>query len=435
MKPLFPGRRFSFLRLFIAILCIALVAAGTWSWITFTRTAAKKLPEPWFGGYVDVTATPSYEFESKVGNVYRNVILGFVTAGDGCQPSWGGYYTLDEAASTLDLDSRIAQTYKTDRTVTVSFGGQNGTELASACSDVDSLADAYQQVIDRYHITSLDFDIENSNLDGYSETATRRAQAVAKLIANEKPKQRERRYQSRSDHQFDASGRRERSYNARNANRERVSGCRRDAIHRESHDHGFQRGVHVDHAIHADQKFAERGPRAIQNVAVQSRQTLQRPSDLGAVGSHRAHRPERYQNEYFTLDNAREINTFALETSLGHLSMWSLNRDQQCGENYTNTNTLKTFCSGMKQTDGEFATTLGSGFRGTPGTLVDFDNASWNSSQQAYPTWEPGVLYKQGDKVIWNGNIYESLGNNENEQPDSAEEGTNAPWRIIGPVL
>lgn len=140
MKPLFPGRRFSFLRLFIAILCIALVAAGTWSWITFTRTAAKKLPEPWFGGYVDVTATPSYEFESKVGNVYRNVILGFVTAGDGCQPSWGGYYTLDEAASTLDLDSRIAQTYKTDRTVTVSFGGQNGTELASACSDVDSLA-------------------------------------------------------------------------------------------------------------------------------------------------------------------------------------------------------------------------------------------------------------------------------------------------------
>ena len=64
------------------------------------------------------------------------------------------------------------------------------------------------------------------------------------------------------------------------------------------------------------------------------------------------------KNEYFTLDNARDINTFALETSLGHLSMWSLNRDQQCGENYTNTNTLKTFCSGMKQTGGEFATTL-----------------------------------------------------------------------------
>ena len=286
MKPLFPGRRFSFLRLFIAILCIALVAAGTWSWITFTRTAAKKLPEPWFGGYVDVTATPSYEFESKVGNVYRNVILGFVTAGDGCQPSWGGYYTLDEAASTLDLDSRIAQTYKTDRTVTVSFGGQNGTELASACSDVDSLADAYQQVIDRYHITSLDFDIENSNLDGYSETATRRAQAVAKLIANEKAKNKGK---DDTSHDLiisltlpaDAKGLTTQGMQTVNA----FLDAGRDAIHRESHDHGFQRGVHVDHAIHADQKFA--GTRPTRNIkrAVQSRQTLQRPSDLGAVGS------------------------------------------------------------------------------------------------------------------------------------------------------
>lgn len=187
MKTPFPGRRFSFPRLLVVIACAALIAAGTWSWLTFTRTASEKLPEPWFGGYVDVTATPSYEFESKVGNVYRNMILGFVTA-NGCQPSWGGYYSLDEAASLLDLDSRIAQTYKTDRTVTISFGGQRGTELATACPNVDSLAKAYQQVIDRYHVTSLDFDIEGSNLDGYSEAATRRAQAVAKLIANEKTK-------------------------------------------------------------------------------------------------------------------------------------------------------------------------------------------------------------------------------------------------------
>ena len=491
MKPLFPGRRFSFLRLFIAILCIALVAAGTWSWITFTRTAAKKLPEPWFGGYVDVTATPSYEFESKVGNVYRNVILGFVTAGDGCQPSWGGYYTLDEAASTLDLDSRIAQTYKTDRTVTVSFGGQNGTELASACSDVDSLADAYQQVIDRYHITSLDFDIENSNLDGYSETATRRAQAVAKLIANEKAKNKGK---DDTSHDLiisltlpaDAKGLTTQGMQTVNAFLD--AGVTLSTVNLMTMDFNvastsitqsmlIKSSLNAAHAqyktllysrgkLFSDHQIWELLGATVNlmtmdfNVASTSiTQSMLIKSSLNAA--HAQYKTLLYsrgklfsdhqiwellgatvligqndtKNEYFTLDNAREINTFALETSLGHLSMWSLNRDQQCGENYTNTNTLKTFCSGMKQTDGEFATTLGSGFRGTPGTLVDFDNASWNSSQQAYPTWEPDVLYKQGDKVIWNGNIYESLGNNENEQPDSAEEGTNAPWRIIGPVL
>ena len=90
-------------------------------------------------------------------------------------------------------------------------------------------------------------------------------------------------------------------------------------------------------------------------VAANSSATIRSGNLLGAtvlIGQNDT------KNEYFTLDNARDINTFALETSLGHLSMWSLNRDQQCGENYTNTNTLKTFCSGMKQTGGEFATTL-----------------------------------------------------------------------------
>ena len=433
MKTLFPGRRFSFPRLLVVIACAALIAAGTWSWLTFTRTASEKLPEPWFGGYVDVTATPSYEFESKVGNVYRNMILGFVTA-NGCQPSWGGYYSLEGAASLLDLDSRISQTYKTDRTVTISFGGQRGTELATACPNVDSLAKAYQQVIDRYHVTSLDFDIEGSNLDGYSEAATRRAQAVAKLIANEKTKSK-----------------------GGNASNLTIS-LTLPADARGMTLQGMQTveafldaGVTLSSVNLMTMDFNVASTSITQSTLIKSslnaaqaqyKTLLYRRGKLFSdhqiwelLGATVLIGQNDTKNEYFTLDNARGINTFALETSLGRLSMWSLNRDQQCGENYTNTNTLKTFCSGMKQTDGEFASTLGSGFRGTPGTIVDFDNANWNSSKQAYPTWNPGTLYRQGDKVIWNGNIYESLGNNENERPDSAEEGTNAPWRIVGPVL
>lgn len=411
MKPVFPGRRFSFLRLFIAILCIALVAAGTWSWITFTRTAAKELPEPWFGGYVDVTATPSYKFESKVGNVYQNMSLGFITAGDGCQPSWGGYYTLDEAASTLDLDSRIAQTYKTDRTITVSFGGQNGTELAAACTDVDALADAYQQVIDRYHVTSLDFDIENTNLDGYSETTTRRAQAVAKLIANEKTKNKGK---DDTSHDLiisltlpaDMKGLTIQGMQTVNAFLD--AGVTLSTVNLMTMDFNVASTSITQSTLI---KSSLNAAHAQYKTLLYSRGKLFSDHQIWELlGATVLIGQNDTKNEYFTLDNARDINTFALETSLGHLSMWSLNRDQQCGENYTNTNTLKTFCSGMKQTGGEFATTLGSGFRGTPGTLVDFDNASWNSSQQAYPTWKPDVLYKQGAKVIWNGNIYESLG-------------------------
>ena len=40
-----------------------------------------------------------------------DVVLGFVVADpdDACTPSWGGAYTLDEAATGLDLDRRIAR--------------------------------------------------------------------------------------------------------------------------------------------------------------------------------------------------------------------------------------------------------------------------------------------------------------------------------------
>ena len=77
-KPLFPGRRFSFLRLGIALISTALIVTGVWGWLTYTQTASKKLPAPWFGGYADVTSTPSYTFESDVGSAYNNVILSFI---------------------------------------------------------------------------------------------------------------------------------------------------------------------------------------------------------------------------------------------------------------------------------------------------------------------------------------------------------------------
>ncbi|WP_432624359.1 chitinase [Bifidobacterium sp.] len=431
MKPLFPGKRFSFFRLFVALLCVTLIVGGTWMWLTFTRTAAKKMPAPWFGGYVDVTATPQYEFESNVGTVYQNEILSFIT-GDGCKPSWGGYYSLDSAAHDLDLDSRVAQVYKTGRTITVSFGGQSGKELASTCADVDALANAYQQVIDRYHITSIDFDIEESNLDGYSDAATRRAQAVAKLVEHAKEKNEDLAVSLTIP--ADRHGMTKPGMETISAFFD--SGVSLASVNLMTMDFNVPSTTEDQsslikeslNAAHAQYKtmLYQRGK------LFSDHQIWELMGATVLIGQNDT------KNEFFTLDDAQHVNSFALETSLGRLSMWSLNRDKQCGENYTNTNTIKTFCSGAKQTDGEYATMLGSGLTGTPGSIVDFDISKMDSSKsstQSYPTWSAGTQYRRGDKVIWNGNIYEALGPSENEQPDSAENGVDAQWRIIGPVL
>ncbi|CAN5853373.1 hypothetical protein BH11PSE3_BH11PSE3_22930 [soil metagenome] len=46
--------------------------------------------------------------------------------------------------------------------ITISFGGAAGTEAALAASSAAQLQAQYQSVIDRYHVTSIDFDIEGA---------------------------------------------------------------------------------------------------------------------------------------------------------------------------------------------------------------------------------------------------------------------------------
>ena len=128
MSTRFPGRRFSWSRLTILVLvrrphrARALPLGFGW----WRDTAQAKVEgNPWFGGYVDVTATPSYAFETATAPGTQNAVLAFVVAAKDktCTPTWGGSYSLDQASSDLDLDRRIARVRDQGRNVVVSFGG------------------------------------------------------------------------------------------------------------------------------------------------------------------------------------------------------------------------------------------------------------------------------------------------------------------------
>jgi hypothetical protein len=64
--------------------------------------------------------------------------------------------------------------------VSVSFGGEAGSELAQVITSVHALTQAYQQVISAYGLTHIDFDIEGAAV---ADTASidRRSQAIAAL--------------------------------------------------------------------------------------------------------------------------------------------------------------------------------------------------------------------------------------------------------------
>ena len=168
MNSRFEGRRISAPRLLVVLVVLALVAGGGWYFVQSERdiAQAQAQSDPWFAGYVDVTATPTYAFETATGDGTDSVVLSFIVAAseDSCTPSWGTAYSLEEAGVSMDLDRRIERLRDQGRDVVVSFGGLLNTELGDACGSVDELKSAYSAVIDRYTLTTIDLDLDGEAL-------------------------------------------------------------------------------------------------------------------------------------------------------------------------------------------------------------------------------------------------------------------------------
>lgn len=90
----------------------------------------------------------------------RHLIMAFVLSTNGqCVPAWHGIAKY-KVASDVRVKKFISElrSYKGD--VAVSFGGAEGVELGHTCKSPQQLASAYQLVIDKYHLTNIDLDIE-----------------------------------------------------------------------------------------------------------------------------------------------------------------------------------------------------------------------------------------------------------------------------------
>ena len=111
-----------------------------------------------FAPYVDMGAwpTPVLSTMSAQSGV-KSFTLGFVT-GAACKASWFAAYDPRQGWQS----DEIAKIRAAGGDVKVSFGGASGVELAQACSDVDSLANEYNAVIDAYQLKYIDVDIEGA---------------------------------------------------------------------------------------------------------------------------------------------------------------------------------------------------------------------------------------------------------------------------------
>ena len=434
------GRRLSPWRVIGAGLVAVIVVTGGAVGFQWWSARAAVDAKPWFASYVDVTATPRFAFENLGGTPTKDAVLSFVVSSkkDGCEPSWGAAYSLDEARGSLDLDRRIARLQQQGGTVAVSFGGQLNDELAVGCTDESKLEKAYAAVVDRYKIGTIDLDLEGDGLSN-RDAAARRASAIAAL-------QQERR----------ASGKGLAVWLTLPVAPTGLTSDGTDAIAAMLKAKVDISGVNV---MTMDFGGAKDAKTSMAKTAEQAVSATQRqlgilydraklhqsdPSLWAKLGATPMIGQNDVEAEVFSLADAASFNAWAVSNGLGRMSMWSANRDKTCGSNYVDLTVVSDACSGVSQGKKTFAGVLAKGFDGRialgegqvttpePTTTATADDPA----ASPYPIWATKNSYLKGAKVVWHHNVYSAKWWTKGDVPDNPVlNAWETPWELVGPVL
>ncbi len=436
--------RISPLRLLIALIVIAAIAGGIAFWVQGSRKAAKasaavgREAAAWFAPYVDTTLTPTLQFQDPAANPARQVILGFVVSDPkhACTPSWGGFYDLPAAASQLNLDRRIAQLQNQGASAVVSFGGQANSDLAVGCTDVGKLTTAYQSVVKRYNLSTIDLDIEGAALDDQA-SIVRRATAIAAVQKSAADAKAPLSVWLTLPVEPDGL-----QPNALAVTSEmlkagvKISGVNIMAMDFTSAPKGMYPAITASlNATHGQLTSLLRGS------GLSSAQVWNRIGATVMIGQNDV------AGQIVTVDDAKGVAAFANTEHLGRVSMWSLNRDSQCGSQFALVGVHSNTCSGTSQTPLEFSKILGAlkgsapvnlpianpsasaEPRGSGGVVVD------NPAHVPFPIWNPVASYPTGYKVVRQGYVYQAKWYNTGTDPAANSSSSSSPWQVIGPVL
>ncbi len=435
-RPLAPTpparhRRLSPWRVLVALLVLGGVAYGVPLVVHDNLTSAAETPATFFAPYVDVTATPTENFQVAAMDPARQAVLGFVVASptDPCQPSWGGYYSLTAADQNLDLRLRITQFESTGASVAVSFGGRANTPLASGCTVTATLASDYANVARHYHVSTLDFDVEGSALTDTAATR-RRAEALAIDTAPGGPL-------AHAHVWLTVPG-----------SLEGLGAASLAQVASLLSHHVPLAGVNVM-AMNYGQPVRDMA-KAIETTVTDTAAQVQKLANQfgdGLIGAdlwaHVGVTVMIGQNdspgEVVSLTDASRIAGFARANHLARLSMWSLNRDAPCGaSSAVEVGVLSTSCSGVSQVGLAFSRvfdrlsgtmTSATAVSGTPLAL------DTSPADAPYPLWQPQATYVQGYKVVRSGYVYQARWYNSGSDPTATTDPWTSPWVLLGPVL
>lgn len=436
-----PKRRLSLVRVIIAILVLTGVGYLLFlNWKDWEENKSVTISNPWFAPYVDVTATPQYEFEKLGSTSTKNVVLSFIVSSstDACLPTWGNAYTMAEAGEKLDLDRRIARLRQLEGDIAISFGGLLNYELAVNCKDPVKLLSAYQSVIEKYDVGTIDLDLEGDTLTDI-DSLTRRATTLATLQDN-----------LRSEGENIAiwitlavtpHGLTEDGTNA--VSIMLANGVDLAGINIMTMNYGQSR-VEGQSMKEATERALIETHRQLGILYGQAGINLNSSSLWKKIGATPMIGQNDLINDVFSLEDAEALNEFAHSNGIIRISMWSANRDIQCGGNYVNLTVVSDSCSGVGQASMDYAVALSKGFDGNfeQNVSVTTEDSKESLSQSddpensPYQIWSDEGVYLQGTKVVWHQNVYQAKWWTQGDLPDNPVlQSWETPWQLVGPVL
>ena len=175
-------RRNTPIRSLVAGLATVAAAAGALVGTAGTaHAAATPLPAhvsaPYFEAYNGDSLSG---LASSSGNKYLSMAFIQTASKGSCTPLWNGDTSLPIASANFGSD--ISSIQAGGGNVIPSFGGytadDTGTEIADSCTNVNSIAAAYESVITTYNVTRIDLDTEDNSLTN-SAGIDRRNKAIA----------------------------------------------------------------------------------------------------------------------------------------------------------------------------------------------------------------------------------------------------------------
>jgi glycosyl hydrolase family 18 (putative chitinase) len=273
---------------------------------------------------------------SQSGTHYFN--LGFLQAASAgsCTLTWDG----SQSADSPSYQSEIGQLKQQGGNVALTFGGQsagnNGTEIADSCTSVSAIAADYEAVINTYHVSRLDMDVELNALND-SAGIERRNKAIAATQA------------WAASHGYPLQ--------IQFTLPVQPSGLQPNALG--VLQNAVQEGVKVTLVNLMTFDYYDL-PGGVDMGSAATEAATSVNSQLAALYPNES-RPERYAMEGITflpgiddnpsktevteLSNARQILSFARDHSLGLLSIWAIQRDNGGCPGSVDSNT----CSGISQ--------------------------------------------------------------------------------------